>query len=241
MVGGSSPYIETSGSALFTRLDSGALGVYQQDAGSGTKLIEMGASIFDSQDGFGVYDSSANVRGFWSSEQWFVKNSSGDEMLAAYASGAVLGASQEFSSAASGSASSLPSTPKAYMPIKFSKLDGTGYIEGVVPIYAFPDTQAPTTPGTPSYCRISPKLRIQWTGSTDNVAVSYYELQRSTSSSSGFSTIYTGSNLHHDDNVPSFNQATTYYYRVRAFDTSNNPSSWSTVSGASYNGTTNTC
>lgn len=86
------------------------------------------------------------------------------------------------------------------------------------------DTTAPTTPGTPTDVITGSSVALSWTASTDNVAVTGYEVHRS--ASSGFtpspSTLRTNapSNTWTDNGVP----VGTWYYKVIAFDAAGNKS-----------------
>lgn len=97
------------------------------------------------------------------------------------------------------------------------------------PTDAAPDKTAPSAPGDFS-ARVTSEstVSLSWSASNDNVGVKGYELQRSTDQK-------TWENVSGDmisdqafiDEAVGF--ATTYYYRVRAIDQSNNPSKYSAV------------
>jgi mannan endo-1,4-beta-mannosidase len=87
-----------------------------------------------------------------------------------------------------------------------------------------PDTQAPTTPGTPTTSGVtSNSVTLNWAASTDNVGVTGYEVQRATGASGGTftpvgtvaTTTFTNTGL-----APS----TTYRYNIRARDAAGNVS-----------------
>jgi YD repeat-containing protein len=92
-----------------------------------------------------------------------------------------------------------------------------------------PDTTAPTKPGTPVLTAVSSsQIDLTWTASTDNVAVTGYQVFRCTGSScSNYIQIATAAtNVYSDAGL---NAATTYRYRTRAIDAANNLSSYSTA------------
>lgn len=92
------------------------------------------------------------------------------------------------------------------------------------------DTTAPSVP-TGLYCDYGSgapqsSIYIEWSASTDNVAVTGYQLQRKTGSSGTWSTVYTGANRSYQDTG---SRNTTYVYQVRAFDAAGNYSGFSTT------------
>lgn len=89
------------------------------------------------------------------------------------------------------------------------------------------DTEAPTTPGTPGLTVTSnTSIDVTWTASTDNTAVTHYELERCEGvSCSGFAQIATpASNSYSDTGLT---PSTSYSYRARASDAAANLSSYS--------------
>jgi chitodextrinase len=96
-----------------------------------------------------------------------------------------------------------------------------------------PDTQAPSAPSTPSANVLSSSsIRVTWTASTDNVAVTGYRIERCPSSGcTNFAEIGTATSTTYDDNglAPS----TTYRYRVRATDAAGNLGPYSSIVTAS--------
>ncbi|HEY4496779.1 MAG TPA: fibronectin type III domain-containing protein [Candidatus Paceibacterota bacterium] len=88
-----------------------------------------------------------------------------------------------------------------------------------------PDTTAPTAPtnlsGTPS----SNSVQLSWSGSTDNVGVTGYEIHRGSALGLNFQLIETVSALSFSNSGLSAN--TTYTYKVRAKDDAGNLSSFS--------------
>jgi chitodextrinase len=92
------------------------------------------------------------------------------------------------------------------------------------------DTTPPTTPNAPTFSNVTTTgFRVSWSASTDNVAVTGYNLQISTASDfSGASTIDVGNVLYYD--VSGLSNSTTYYARVRAYDAAPNYSAYSSGS-----------
>lgn len=93
-----------------------------------------------------------------------------------------------------------------------------------------PDTTAPTVPGVPTFSNItSSAMRASWAASTDDVAVTGYELQYSLNAEfSPKTTIPLGNVLFYDASGLAAN--TLYYWRVRAHDAVPNNSEYSTTS-----------
>lgn len=90
-----------------------------------------------------------------------------------------------------------------------------------------PDTQAPTTPGTPGLTVLSDtNIDVTWTASTDNVGVTHYELERCSgaSCSSWAQIAVPATNSYSDSGLA---PSTSYSYRVRAVDAANNKSAYS--------------
>jgi len=100
------------------------------------------------------------------------------------------------------------------------------------------DTQAPSVPQNVNFSNpTSSSLQLNWTASTDNVGVTGYRIDVSTSST--FATFVTGYNNKDVFNVTStsvtgLNPSTAYYARVRAYDAVPNTSTHSSTA----NGTT---
>lgn len=114
------------------------------------------------------------------------------------------------------------SKPSSTNPATISEWRGYNHLTSTA------DTTPPSVP-TGIYCDYgsgSPQssIYIAWNGSTDNFAVTGYQLQRRTSSSSTWSTRYTGASLAYTDNA---NANTAYYYQVRAYDAAGNYSNYS--------------
>ena len=97
-----------------------------------------------------------------------------------------------------------------------------------------PDTQAPTAPtNLIATAQSSSQINLSWTASTDNVGVTGYRVERCTGSTcTTFAQIATPSTNSYNDTGLTAN--TTYRYRVRAVDATNNISSYSSI----VNGTT---
>jgi mannan endo-1,4-beta-mannosidase len=87
-----------------------------------------------------------------------------------------------------------------------------------------PDTQAPTTPGTPTASNItSSSVTLNWSPSTDNRGVARYEILRAPGSTGGtFTQIGTSTTTTFTDT--GLTAGTTYRYQVRARDAANNAS-----------------
>ncbi|MFC4313274.1 fibronectin type III domain-containing protein [Steroidobacter flavus] len=92
------------------------------------------------------------------------------------------------------------------------------------------DTQAPTIPGSLSVTAGPNQLTLAWTGSTDNVAVTAYLIERCSGSPCTYTQIASVSGTSYTDtNVV---VATSYSYRVRARDAVPNYSGYSSVISA---------
>ena len=92
-----------------------------------------------------------------------------------------------------------------------------------------PDTESPSTPTNLSATVNGGYNRLQWTASTDNVAVTGYKIWRGTTSGS-YSLIDTtsGTGTLYDD--CNYTRNVTYYYVVEAFDAAGNVSAFSNES-----------
>ena len=95
------------------------------------------------------------------------------------------------------------------------------------------DTTPPTQPGTlTTTAASSGEIDLSWGASTDNVAVTGYDIERCQGSGcSNFSQIATSTGTTFKDTTVS--PSTTYGYRVRAFDAAGNLSSYSNTGTAS--------
>ncbi len=92
------------------------------------------------------------------------------------------------------------------------------------------DTQAPTVPSNLIATATSTQISLTWVAATDNIAVVKYEIERSTSASSGFANIVSvTSNSYINTGLSA---STRYYYRVRALDAAGNASSYSSIVNA---------
>ncbi len=94
------------------------------------------------------------------------------------------------------------------------------------------DAQAPTTPtGVSATAASSTQVNLSWTASTDNVAVAGYAIERCTGSScTTFAQIGTGTTTSYSDTGRT--AATTYRYRIRAYDAVPNYSAYSSIVSA---------
>ena len=92
------------------------------------------------------------------------------------------------------------------------------------------DTTAPSTPTNLSASANGTQISLNWSASTDNIAVSQYLIERSVSANSGFSQIANSATKSYTDS--GLNAGTTYYYRIKAQDTSSNNSAYSSTANA---------
>ncbi|MFE3872714.1 DUF5977 domain-containing protein [Flavobacterium sp. ZS1P70] len=92
------------------------------------------------------------------------------------------------------------------------------------------DTTAPSTPAITSSSRTTkPSVIINWTGSTDNVAVTGYELWRDVNQSGTFSLIATPTTSPYTDVYITAGVGNTYSYKMRARDAAGNWSGFTAV------------
>jgi YVTN family beta-propeller protein len=95
-----------------------------------------------------------------------------------------------------------------------------------------PDTLAPTTPGSPAATAVSSsQIDLSWTASTDNVAVTGYQIERCQGAgctSFALLTTVTGTTYSNTG----LTAATSYSYRVRATDAAPNYSGYSAIVSA---------
>ena len=106
---------------------------------------------------------------------------------------------------------------------------------------ARPIRKPPTSPSNLTATPVSQsQINLSWTGSTDNVGVTGYRLERCQGAScSNFVEIATPSGTSHPDT--GLSPATTYRYRVRAADAAGNLSGYSNIASATtQTGTTPT-
>ncbi len=131
--------------------------------------------------------------------------------------------------------------PSAYEIMRFLSLGITNDNLNQIPVSSFSagvpaiptvtlDTQAPTAPSNFTATATSTQITLNWSASTDNVAVTQYRLERSTSANTGFSFLTTSSNRNYTNTGLIAN--TTYYYRVQATDAAGNLSAYSNVLSA---------
>jgi chitodextrinase len=92
------------------------------------------------------------------------------------------------------------------------------------------DSQAPSIPSNLTATATSTQITLSWSASTDNVGVVQYQIERSTSATTGFTSLnavsvnfYTNTGL---------NTSTKYYYRIRAVDAAGNLSAYSSIVNA---------
>ena len=96
-----------------------------------------------------------------------------------------------------------------------------------------PDTSAPSTPANLiATATSSSQINLSWTASTDNVAVSGYQIERCQGAGcSNFSALTTVTTTSYSNT--GLTASTPYSYRVRAIDGAGNTSGYSNVSSAS--------
>lgn len=107
---------------------------------------------------------------------------------------------------------------------------GTNYYgSGTPPPPPPPDTQAPTAPsGLTATPVSSSQINLDWTASTDNIGVSWYEVERCQGAGcNSFSLISLPSGPAYSDT--GLTASTSYSYRVRATDAAGNLSGYSAV------------
>jgi lysophospholipase L1-like esterase len=94
-----------------------------------------------------------------------------------------------------------------------------------------PDTQAPTTPGTPGATTTCNSVSLTWSPSTDANGVAGYRVERATgATSTSFTQIGTPTTTSFTDTGRA--ASTTYRYRVRAADAAGNLSAYSAITNA---------
>jgi hypothetical protein len=90
------------------------------------------------------------------------------------------------------------------------------------------DTQPPTVPGPPNPVMLTPvRVTLAWTPSTDDVAVTGYEIFRSSGWPTSFTSVGTSTTNSFTD--AGLSPGTVYLYRVRAHDAAGNVSAFSPV------------
>jgi chitodextrinase len=97
------------------------------------------------------------------------------------------------------------------------------------------DTQAPTAPGTLTATAVSSsQINLSWGAASDNVGVAGYDVERCQGAScSNFAAINTAPGTTYSDG--GLVLATSYSYRVRAFDAAGNRGPYSNVASATTN------
>src|SRR2546423_6587035 len=94
------------------------------------------------------------------------------------------------------------------------------------------DTQAPTVPSNPVASAVSgTQINLSWTGSTDNVGVTAYLVERQDPGSSSFTQVGTTAGTTYNDS--GLINGSGYSYRVRARDAAGNVSGYSGIATAS--------
>ncbi len=121
-----------------------------------------------------------------------------------------------------------------YGAIMYVKCDGTGICKVFVYKHGAgtPDTTAPTAPsGLVATAVSGTQINLTWTASTDNVAVTGYNVERCQGAAcSPITQVYTP--LTNSQNDTGLTGSTTYRYRVRAHDNAGNLSGYSATVGA---------
>lgn len=97
----------------------------------------------------------------------------------------------------------------------------TSALTGIATILPNGDTQAPTIPSNLTASSNGSQVNLSWSASTDNTAVSGYQILRSTTNGGPYAQIATPNTTTYIDNNLSAN---TYYYVVRAYDAAANVS-----------------
>ena len=112
--------------------------------------------------------------------------------------------------------------------------DAAGNFSGYTAIQnaTTPDTQAPTDPTGLSATAVSAsQINLSWTGSTDNVAVANYRVERCQGATcTTFVQVATPTGTTYNDT--GLTTATTYRYRVRAADAAGNLSGYTAIQNA---------
>src|SRR5674476_27462 len=88
-----------------------------------------------------------------------------------------------------------------------------------------PDTTPPTTPGSLLATGGQGRVSLNWAPSTDNTAVTGYQIWRRQSASKCFTQVATVNDTSYVDG--SLARRTTYYYQARAYDAAANLSAFS--------------
>lgn len=91
------------------------------------------------------------------------------------------------------------------------------------------DTTAPTAPGAPTLTPAYNQVALSWTASSDNYAVTNYQVQRCSGSAtcSNFTSVATTTTNSYTDTTVS--ASTIYRYRIQASDAAKNFSAYSTI------------
>ncbi len=106
----------------------------------------------------------------------------------------------------------------------------SGYSNTATATTQSPDTTPPTTRALTPTVVSSSEIDLAWTGSTDSVGVTGYQIERCLSSSCTFTQIGTGTSASFKDT--GLSAGTSYSYRVRATDAAGNESGYSNTATA---------
>lgn len=144
----------------------------------------------------------------------------------------------------------MPDGPAAYQIMRFLSLGITNNDLAQIPISSYKisepvitppinippintltsDTQAPTAPSNLTISVNATQLTLSWSASTDNIGVTQYRIERSTSATTGFTDLITVSTNSYINSALAAN--TKYYYRIRAVDVAGNLSAYSSIINA---------
>ena len=126
------------------------------------------------------------------------------------------------------------SRPRRRYRYRVRAADAAGNLSGYTAIQnaTTPDTQAPTAPTGLSATAVSgTQINLAWTGSTDNVAVANYRVERCQGAAcTNFVQVGTPTGTTYNDT--GLTTATTYRYRVRAADAAGNLSGYTAIENA---------
>jgi YD repeat-containing protein len=131
-----------------------------------------------------------------------------------------------------------PSTTYVYRIRSYSSAGLTSAYSATASATTNADTTPPTAPASLTATAASgSQINLTWTGSTDNVGVVGYKIERCQGSGcTSFTQITTTSGASYSDT--SLSQGSTYTYRVRAYDAAGNNSGYSNTAAVTLADTT---